>query len=141
MSTSVVSMDRFRAYDVAAERLQAVAVRPINVQLRRFIGVAELVGRLGLGDLASRTAIKRLRLLHDQGGLPAPRTPRFVHGKLITGARAIDARSQWDRAQILEWLETGYVTANTEGARRNDQLRATLNARAIAGLPHMKVAR
>lgn len=105
-----------------------------NVHQRRFMGFAELVGRTGLGDLTQRTAIDRLRLLHTQGHMPLPRSPRFVRRQLITGARSICAASLWDRGQILEWLETGYVTTPPEDGPRVDQqlLRQRLAQRAAS---------
>lgn len=134
----VVSISTGRAYDGAADRPHAI----MNVEIRRFMNVRELAGRLGLGNCAARTAIKRLRLLHDQGGLPEPRSPRFVKGQLITGARAIDARSQWDRAQILGWLETGFAPLPAEAASsagQAEQLRAKLAARAMAAIPRRRL--
>jgi hypothetical protein len=77
-----------------------------GVQLRRFMDFAELTARLGLDLYADRrTQIEKLRLLHDQAGMPPPHNPHSRAGRLLFGADAIHAGSLWERGRMLMWLD------------------------------------
>lgn len=69
------------------------------------MGLAELADKLGLGDRDRRTVLAKLRLLHDQAGMPAPHSPHAKAGRLLFGADAIHAGALWDRGAILTWLD------------------------------------
>lgn len=98
------------------DRARAIPPRPAvvpatrrglhGVQLRRFMDFAELTGRLGLDLFVDRrTQIEKLRLLHDQAGMPPPHNPHSRSGRLLFGADAIHAGSLWERGRMLTWLD------------------------------------
>lgn len=117
-----------------------------NVQHRRFMTTAELAGRMGLGDLSRRTAMDRLRVLHIQGGMPLPRSPRVVAGKLKTGAASIHWGSLFDRGEMLAWIEDGYCrpgggsnSPETTPSRQR-HVREQLASRCVMALPRRRAA-
>ena len=117
---------------------------PYNVAKRRFVSTPELAGRLGFGDASPRTVIARLRVLHLQAALPLPITPRIVGGTLLQGAEAIHWRSQFDRAEIMAWIEDGASNcaptrpAAQDAPSRIRQTRASLASRAALALPRKR---
>lgn len=77
-----------------------------GVQRRRFMDFGELTSRLGLDAYVDRrTQIEKLRLLHDQAGMPSPHNPHSRAGRLLFGADAIHAGSLWERGRMLTWLD------------------------------------
>lgn len=77
-----------------------------GVQQRRFMDFAELIDRLGLDCFVDRrTQIEKLRLLHDQAGMPPPHTPHSKGRRLLFGADAIHAGARWERGRMLTWLD------------------------------------
>lgn len=126
--------------EAAADLTPATAV---NINRRRFMTAPEVAARLGMGDLSPRAALDRLRVLHLQGGMPLPISPRIVAGELKTGAAAIHWRSKFDRGIMLSWIEDGAGAASQQRApndppSRQLATRAALANRAALALPRRR---
>lgn len=81
----------------------ASAPARIGVWSRRY-RFAEVVARLAFDCFSPRVQIEHLRTLVRKDGMPAPINPRIYGGRVLRGADAICARSEWDRAQLEAWL-------------------------------------
>lgn len=139
-------VDRMPFVPAPAQRMDHAPTPNCNVQHRRFMTTAELAGRMGLGDVSRRTAMDRLRVLHVQAGMPLPRSPRVVAGKLKMGAASIHWASLFDRGEMLAWIEDGYCrpgggsTSPETSASRLHHVREQLASRCVMALPRRRGA-
>jgi hypothetical protein len=95
---------------------------------RREYGFDDVVKLLGLRHLSARSQVGRLRDLHDQAAMPAPKNPRKWGGLLQHGSARIDRRSVWCALEFDMWQDGQQNPPPTAAAMAAPSLPTSLRA-------------